>query len=163
MPISVASISTLKKELTGLPKEEILNFCLKLAKYKVENKEYLNYLLYEAGDEDSFIDEVKQDIIKDFKEIDKMTMYFTKKNIRRIYKGVTKYIKFSGSKKVEVELCMCFCKQMQECGVSFYNYPVMTNFYKRLLVKIEKALSRMHEDVRVDYEDELEILNIGLK
>ena len=162
MPIKVNTVHTIKKQLEQLPKETVVKHCIRMAKYKKDNKELLNYLLFEADGEEDYISEIKEDIKRDFSEIDKMTMYYTKKNIRRILKTTNKYISHSGKKETKIELLICFCLEMQNCGVSFYNSPVMINLYERQIKNIEKVLSSLHEDMRIDYEDELETIKRGL-
>jgi len=41
-----ASLSELQKELALLERKEVLELCIRLAKYKKENKEYLSYLVF---------------------------------------------------------------------------------------------------------------------
>ena len=156
MPIKTNSIHSIKKELQLLPKEIIIEYCLRMTKYKKENKELLNYLLFEADSEEDYIAVLKDDISMAFAEINQQTFYYTKKNIRRILKMTTKHIKYSSKKETEIELLIFFCQQMQNCGVSFKDSPVMLNLYKRQINNIEKALLKLHEDFRIDYEDDLE-------
>ncbi|WP_154665709.1 hypothetical protein [Saccharicrinis fermentans] len=132
-----------------------------MTKYKKENKELLNYLLFEADSEDDYIAALKEDISKAFEEINQQTFYYTKKNIRRILKMTTKHIKYSSKKETEIELLIFFCQQMQNCGVSFRDSPVMQNLYKRQVNNIEKALHKLHEDIRIDYEDDIEEIQKG--
>ena len=46
-----ASLSLLKRELENLSAKEVQELCLKLAKYKKDNKELLSYLIFDSGDE----------------------------------------------------------------------------------------------------------------
>ena len=46
-----ASVHEIKQELLTLKPAELVELCLRLAKFKKENKELLNYLLFEAQDE----------------------------------------------------------------------------------------------------------------
>ncbi len=162
MPIKVSTINTIKKELINRPKEELIQHCLRLAKYKKDNKELLHYLLFESDDETNYIEEIKEDIISEFKNIRKDNLHYAKKNIRRILRLTTKHIKHSGIKETEVDLLLCFCQQMQNCGVSFRHSKVMLNLYDRQLKNIEKALKSMHEDMIMDYEDKLDEVRKGL-
>ena len=57
--MKIASIVTIKKELQHLPKEDLLGLCLRLGKFKKENKALLTYLLFEAHDEDGYVSSVK--------------------------------------------------------------------------------------------------------
>ena len=51
LPIMKASsINEIKKELEQRSNTELLSFCLRLAKFKKENKELLTFLLFEADD-----------------------------------------------------------------------------------------------------------------
>ncbi len=162
MPIKTNTVHTIKKELQNLPKEELIEHCLRMAKYKKDNKELLNYLLFEADSEDDYVAEIKKDIKLAFSEINKETFYYAKKNIRRIHKMTTKHIKHSGKKETEIELLISFCSEMQNCAVSFHDSKVMVNLYERQLKNIEKALKSLHEDIRIDYEDVLEKIKNGL-
>ena len=40
--MKASTISTLKRELSTLPTVDVINVCMKLAKYKKENKELLS-------------------------------------------------------------------------------------------------------------------------
>ncbi|TAJ12655.1 hypothetical protein DMA11_11675 [Marinilabiliaceae bacterium JC017] len=156
MPVKINTINTLKKELEFLPKEEIIQYCLRLAKYKKDNKELLNYLLFEADDEAEYIRQIKEEIEAEFKGVNRNTLYFAKKSIRRIHRIVTKHIRYSGSKQTEVELLIFFCLQMRQCGVAVGESKVLVNLYQRQLKTIDKTLGGLHEDLQVDYQEELE-------
>ena len=49
--MKASTISELKQELTNIPHSQLLEICLRLARFKKENKELLTYLLFEAHDE----------------------------------------------------------------------------------------------------------------
>ncbi|WP_143525181.1 hypothetical protein [Labilibacter marinus] len=163
MPIKINTVHTIKKELEQMPKELIVEHCLRMAKYKKDNKELLNYLLFEADNELDYINTIKEEIETEFLSIDKNTFYYTKKNIRRILRVVTKHIKHSGKKETAIELLICFCLNMQNCGVSFKESKVMVNLYERQVKNINKALNTLHEDIRIDFEDDIDNINEGLK
>ena len=52
-------LTTIKKELNGHSVQQLTEICLRLAKYKKENKELLNYLLYDASDPIAYAGQVK--------------------------------------------------------------------------------------------------------
>ena len=56
----VEKLSDIKKELKSLNNEALVEICLRLAKYKKENKELLSYLLYSADNALNYAEEVKQ-------------------------------------------------------------------------------------------------------
>ena len=162
MPIKINTVHAIKKQLQSLPKEVLIEHCLRMAKYKKDNKELLNYLLFEQEYEEDYINEIKADIKTAFAEINRETFYYAKKNIRRIHKMTIKHIKHSGKKATEIELLIFFCLRMQNCGVGFKESRVMTNLYQRQIANIEKALRSLHEDIRIDYEDDLHQAKKGL-
>ena len=70
-----ATISHLKQELKNRSHEEMLEICLRLGRFKKENKELLSYLLFEVHDEQAFIESIKLEIDQQFREINKSNIY----------------------------------------------------------------------------------------
>ena len=60
--MKAASIQEIKKELNASDLETVQALCLRLAKYKKENKELLTYLLFEAHDEQTFSENAKEEL-----------------------------------------------------------------------------------------------------
>src|SRR5690554_7903467 len=104
------SIVTIKKELKHLPKEELLELCIRLGKFKKENKAMLSYLLFQADDEDGYIENVKSTIDELFEEMNTSSYFFMKKTIRKILKQTKVFIRYSGNKTTEIELLLYFCE-----------------------------------------------------
>ena len=156
--MKAASISTVKKELGELPPKELLGICMRLAKYKKENKELLSYLLFDANDEQQYIISVKQEIDLQFAEINRSTMYYIKKSIRKILKTTNKYIRYSGIRRTEVELLIYFCTRLKTSGIKINSSTALSNLYQAQVQKIGNALSTLHEDLQYDYKQEMKIL-----
>ncbi|HEY0771967.1 MAG TPA: hypothetical protein VGD31_16690, partial [Sphingobacteriaceae bacterium] len=68
----------IKKELSGRSVQELTDVCLRLAKYKKENKELLNYLLFDSHDPLQYAEQVKKFLEEDFKTLQKHYYYSTK-------------------------------------------------------------------------------------
>ena len=151
--MKAAGVTELKKELATLTPKQLAEVCLRLAKYKKENKELLSYLLFEADDEENYIAQVKEEIDGMFAEINKSHIYFAKKSLRKILRFANKSIKYSGEKQTEVELLLHFCRKMKTSGIAYQRDASMMNLYTRQVQKIEKALGKLHEDVQLDYQD----------
>ena len=105
--MKAATIAQLKKELQFRSQDEILQLCLRLARFKKENKELLTYLLFEAGNEGGYIETVKLEIDEMFSDINTNSFFYIKKSVRKILRTLKKYIRYSGNKETEVELCCC--------------------------------------------------------
>jgi len=154
--MKAASINEIKNELSELPKPKLMALCLKLAKYRKENKELLTYLLFEAQNENQYVEDLKKEIDIGFKELNKSNTYLAKKGIRKILKLVQKHIKFSDSKQTEVELLLYFCNKFKESGLAIMRTQVLYNIYLRLINKVEKVISGLHEDLQADYINDLD-------
>lgn len=148
------SLSTIKKELLHQTPEQLIEYCFRLAKYKVENKELLNYLLFQAYDQDTFIKEVKKEIDDQFSNLNKSQNYLAKKTVRKVLKTTQKYIKFSGVKTSEIDLLIYFCIKLKSTNLPLRQGSVLGNLYMRQVEKIKKVVETLHEDIRLDYENE---------
>lgn len=150
-------LSDIKKELAGRTVQELTEICLRIAKYKKENKELLNYLLFDSDDPLLFSEKVKTFLEEDFKAMQKH-YYHSTKSLRKILRIMNRYAKYTGNKQVEVEFSLWFC-------TNFLNYADMNTSHKplqaifiRQLEKISKLLPKLHEDLQFDYQGEFETL-----
>lgn len=146
-----ATVRELKQELGSRSQKELVDLCLHLSKFKKENKELLTYLLYEASDEAGFIDGVKREIDEQFEDINTTSYYYIKKSVRKILRGVKKYIRYSKKKETEVELLLYFCTTLKESKPPMENSVALHNIYTRQIGLINKAISTLHEDLQYDY------------
>ena len=156
--MKAASISELKQELSNLPLKEVIDLCIRLAKYKKENKELLTYLLFEAFDQDAYIANVKKEIDEAFVELPKTSPYLNKKSLRKVLRAISKYSKHTGSKQAEVEMLLHFCRNVKLSGIKIYKSTALTNLYTQQLKKIHAAFESLHEDLLYDYKKQLQEL-----
>jgi hypothetical protein len=157
--MKAASLHELKQELGHLPPKQVLELCLRLGRFKKENKELLTYLIFEAHDEQAYIANIKADIDAEFAAIPKdNNLYLIKKSLRKILRTIMKYIRFAGSKIVEIQLLLYFCKKIKQSGIKVHKTAALTNLYEGQLKKIGKLLPALHEDLQYDYARELEEL-----
>src|SRR5882724_4318618 len=122
-----ATIHELKQELLSVPPARVQELCLRLAKFKKENKELLTYLLFEAQDEQGYIGSVRQEMDELFKEVNTSNVYFAKKTIRKILRIANKHIRYMGSAQAEMELLIHFCTQLRGTGLPLHKSTVLTN------------------------------------
>jgi hypothetical protein len=156
--MKTASIQELKQELAALNQSRLLELCLRLAKFKKENKELLTYLLFEAHDEEAYINSVKLLIDEGFEELPKSNLYLNKKTLRKILRITNRYIKYAASAQVEVSLLIYFCNKMKQSGIPFQKSNVLNNLYASQVKKIKSALSGMHEDLQYDFQKDVSLL-----
>lgn len=153
--MKAASISEIKKELSVLAPAELAALCLRLAKYKNDNKELLTFLLFEAHNEEGYITAVKEEIDNGFAEIASDKLYHAKKRLRKILRITNKYIRYTGSKQAEAELLIYFCTKMKQSGLLSSYSIQLHNLFEQQLKKIKKVVAAQHEDLQYDYERQL--------
>ena len=154
-----ANIREIKKELKELPPNQVMELCLRLCRFKKENKELLTYLLFEAHDEAAYIDNVKEEIDERFEQVNRKSPYFVRKSFRSILSSTRKYIRYSGNKETEVELLLYFCCLLKDFEPDIRQNKRQMNLFLRLREQIEKKISLLHEDLQFDYRRELKKLN----
>lgn len=156
--MKIESIVTIKKELQHLPKEDLLELCLRLGKFKKENKALLTYLLFEAHDEDGYVSSVKTSLDELFDGINTDSYFYMKKTIRKILRQIRVYSRYSNKKSTEVELLLYFCEQLNELRPSIHRNKTLSNLYQRQILALKKKISVLHEDLQYDYNLQLEAL-----
>lgn len=149
------SIHDIKQELLTLKPAELTNLCLRLARFKKENKELLTYLLFQAQDEEGYVKTVKQEIEELFGTVNLSQLYFAKKTLRKIVRVINKHSRYSGNKQTDIELRIFFCQQLNESGIPFRQNTALNNLYNSQLKKINTLLSSLHEDLQHDYRKEI--------
>jgi arginine deiminase len=158
--MKAATVKELKYELSQQSNKDLIDICLRLSKFKKENKELLTYLLYEAQDESAYIRSVKSELDTQFNQINNSSIYYIKKSLRKILTTTKKYIRYSQKKETEVEILMYFCHKLKITMPGFRRSTVIKNMYIRQFDLIVKTVSSLHEDLQFDYNAELESLQL---
>ena len=156
--MKTASLKEIKTELENLPPATLLELCLKLTKFKKENKELLTYLLFEAHDEKSYVASVKEILDELFLTVNRTQLYFAKKTIRKIVRTANRYIKYSTSKTTEPDLLLHICEKINELNLNLHKNTALQNIYLSQIKKIKKGIALMHEEEQYDYLKMLEEL-----
>ena len=157
--MKAATINELKQELLNEKPARLTELCIRLARFKKENKELLTYLLFEAHDINGYIASVKKVMDLQFETINKSNVYFVKKTLRKILRITNKFIRYSGSEIVEIELLIYFCASVKALNIPMESSPVISNIYQNQLKKINKAIAAMHEDLQYDYLKEVKSIS----
>ena len=153
--MKAASLNEIKKELIELDSKTVQDLCMRLAKYKKENKELLTYLLFEAHDEAAFVNNVKTEMDELFQGLPSGNVYYIKKSLRKILRIVNKQIKYSGLNQTELELRLYFCGKMKEAHVPLRSSTVLYNLNEGQVKKIKTVLTHLPEDLQYDYHREI--------
>ncbi|MCW3466226.1 hypothetical protein [Chitinophaga nivalis] len=152
MGMKAATIHELKQELQALPPAQLVTLCLRLARYKKDNKELLTYLLFEASSEQTYIESIKEMIDEGFAALANDNFYIAMKKLRKVLRTAAKFIRYTGSRQVEVEVLLHFCAQLKSSGLLQHTSTALANLYAQQQKKINKAITHLHEDLQFDYQ-----------
>jgi hypothetical protein len=156
--MKVVGINEIKQELQHLSAKEISELCLRLARYKKENKELLAYLLFNAYDIEGYTNELKESIDEAFREVNKSNLYLAKKTLRKIVRQINKQVRFTLNKQTEAELRIHFCSTLKASAIPIHKNKSLYNLYLQQVKKIRTALNGLHEDIQYDLMKQLEQL-----
>lgn len=150
-----ATIFELKKELGYRSQDQLIDYCLKMARFKLESKELLTYLVFESDDEVAYIESVKNYISAEFKTINTATYYYIKKSVRKILRQTKRYVRYSKKSETEAELLLHFNSELLKVRPTIKQNTILSNMYRRQLIMAKKAISKLHEDLQYDYNQKL--------
>ena len=150
-----ASLSLIKSALNHRNEEELRKLCISLARHKLENKELLSYLLFDADDEDEYIRLVNEEVSHLFAQINNSNLYYIKKGVRKILRLAKKQIRFSKEAETEVAILLHFLSELKEYASYFDQSTAFRNLYDRQLQQVKKKLKTLHPDVQYDYKASL--------
>jgi hypothetical protein len=156
--MKAATVHEIKQELLNCKPAETVELCLRLSRFKKENKELLTYLLFEAHNEEGFVTSVKNEIDELFSEINQSQLYFAKKSLRKIVRIINKYSRYSGVKETDLAIRIHFCTILKESGIPISQNAVINNLYLSQLKKINTVLATLHEDLQYDYRRQVDEL-----
>lgn len=155
-----ASISTLEKELHTLDKQDVVSICIQLAKYRKENKELLNFLLFESANRENYIERILVELEESFFTINRKSSYTTKKGLQKVVRLLNKHVKQNASPQAEIQLRTWFCQKVKKARIDLDMDQVISNLYYREVEKIKTVFFKLHEDLQGDFRSSLEELNI---
>jgi len=157
--MKAVTVKEISQELLNLSPKELRDLCLRLARFKKENKELMTYLLFESSDESLYVESVKKEIDLEFDQVNKKSYYFIKKGLRRILLNTRKYIRYSRNRKTEIDLLIYYCSKLKKFTPSINRNAALRNLYLRQVATIREKLGSLHEDLQYDYGLELEALD----
>jgi hypothetical protein len=153
--MKAVTVKILKDELINRTPNELRELCLRLSKFKKENKELLTYMLFESASEETYIEDIKKEVDEQFAQINKKSFYLINKSLRKILRNIKKYIRYSQKKETEIDLLIYFCIKLKKFFPTFQNNTRMRNLFNGQTETIKKKLLFLHEDLQYDYGAEL--------
>jgi hypothetical protein len=136
----------------------LVDLCLRLGRFRKDNKELLTYLLFEAGNEQAYVESVRKQIDEEFESINRSSLYFVKKSLRKIIRLINKYCRYSGIKETELELRLYFCSKLKSSGIPMDKSAAIEAIFHQQLKKIDACMSSIHEDLQYEYVKKIDAL-----
>ncbi|MFM6953762.1 MAG: hypothetical protein ACKOWL_02130 [Sphingobacteriaceae bacterium] len=155
----VFSLQEQKKELQQLSKPELEAICLRFARFKKDNKELLEYVLFHQSDPQAYADALKKELKEVFTTLNGAN-YSDAKKLRKITKSLNKHGKYLQSPAIEADLWVWFCYAYCNSIAAKSTAQVIRNFFVKALLKVEKFQSKLHEDLAFDIQQELEKVSL---
>ncbi|MGK0253995.1 MAG: DNA repair photolyase [Mariniflexile sp.] len=156
--MKAVTLKEIKQELNTLSTDDVQELCLRLSRFKKENKELLTYLLFESHNEERYIESVKSYIDEQFELINTSSYFYIRKSARKILSNTKKYVRYSQNKETEVALLLYFCQKLKDFSPSIIYSLQLQNMYNRQLLLIKKLVATFHEDLQYDFNLMLEAL-----
>ena len=156
--MEIASLAVIKKELLQRSPDELAAICLRLGRFKKENKELLDYLLFMAEDESAYVRSACEEMSASFEDLPAANVYLTRKILRRILRTTNRRIRYSLEKRTELELRLHYCRLFQRLELKLETGTVLYNLYTGQLIKIEKLCTELPEDLQADYRGDIDQL-----
>ena len=160
--MKAAKISELKKELAKLDHDELFDVCVRLAKFKVESKELLTYLLMKADNEIGYADELCDEIDASFNalSVDAVRVRgnrgeFIRRRCAKLFAGWTNPCDSRVTKRLSCRCGSTFAGKIKEKRIRFGSCRVSANLYATQLKKIDKAIEKVHPDLQFDYNQQV--------
>lgn len=133
-----------------MPPDELIRICLRMARLKNENKDFLTYLVHDADDPVFYAESLKPSI-GELLEQGAPNKHHYSRLLRKTNRIINRYARFTGNKQGELELIM----HQLSCYHQAFRFELRSAVSSRLLFKsIRKAdtlILKLHEELRADY------------
>ncbi|WP_126972164.1 hypothetical protein [Gynurincola endophyticus] len=158
--MKAANVQVLKQALKDKKQSELVELCLRLARFKAENKELLSYLLFDESDLSGYLQHVKEEMEIGFETLNTQQTFLAKKTIRKVLRIANKHIRYIGQKEAQAEILIYFLHLLKHSGYDVHRSAVMMNLYKTQLKKIDQVLETLHEDLQFEYKKSREEVSL---
>lgn len=156
--MELADARTIKAEIKERSHEELVELCMRLSRFKKENKALITYELFLKDDEWAFCQETKEQITEDLSAITNKQVFWLKKSVRKVLKEVSLLLRFTKEPRIEIELLTHFALELNRIVPEVHRSRILKNLYVRQVNRIQKIQQKLPEDLRLDYQADLDAL-----
>jgi hypothetical protein len=154
--MKAASVKEIKSALENLPASVLVDLCLRVVKFRNENKELATYVLFDEANEAAYVRSVHESLELLFADVHKTNPYYAKKTLRKIVRIANKFIRYSSQENTGVDILLFVAQQMRPFYLDMKKSTALENIYLGVIKKIKKLTSGLHEDLQYDYLRQLD-------
>lgn len=143
-------IAEIKKTIKNISQTELAEICLKLARLKKDNKEYIHFLLYESADPLAYAEDVKESLHDSLTNLNRHPGLKVKE-LRKHLRFLSRHIRYTSSTEVEITLIIWFAEMMITYAGVRQSNKALYSLFIRQIEKVRKSFPKLHEDLQFDY------------
>ncbi|MGY6561226.1 MAG: hypothetical protein ACXITV_03905 [Luteibaculaceae bacterium] len=152
-----APLTEIKKELKNKSKEELALLVIELCKLNKLNKELITYQLFHAEtDVQGYLEKSKEIVLEAFRKNSWNRYQLAAKSIRKTNKVFNEHLKIMQTPAQQLDLLIFYLKELNSYSIDEISPGVLGTNYIRLVKKLYKIYSQLHEDYQFDYQETVE-------
>lgn len=151
--IDIAGLAEIKKELKSYSQPQLLEACLRIIKFKKDNKELATYLLFAASNEAEFIKEVNTATSDEMVLAKGRQTNHQRKMLAKVLRLVNKYGRYSGKKETQTELLLHYTEELVDYFDARKTHIEM--LLQRNVKRITTLIAGLHPELQYDYQQRL--------
>lgn len=155
------SLKEIREELVYAEKQELVDLCLQMVRFKVENKELLTYELFYKNKKDQYTLEIQDYVDEEFEGLNDASYFYLKKGVQKIHRRVKKYIRIAKDEELEADLLLYFLEQFKAYEPDLLKQKILNNMYHRELKLVKKRIKKLHPDLQYDYQEILTEIDLN--
>ena len=118
----------------------------------------LSYVLFEAQDEQQYVETLKESLKELFEEVNVKTLYIAMKNLRKIIRLANRFLKYTSIKESHVQIYMFILQEILALDLNLSRSTSLLKIYSSLKNKLSNLIGELHEDLQYDYMRHFEAL-----
>jgi hypothetical protein len=154
-----AGLPEIKKALKTLQREELVDLISTICKANKFAKEVVTFkLFHEQESSDSYVEKVNNIILDTFNNNYWGTYRYAAKSLRKVSKVTTEHLRVVKQPEQQLAIHLFLCKQLKAYDINEASPGFLGTFYERKKNKALQLFDKLHEDLKMDFEEEVSAL-----
>ncbi|MFM7709422.1 MAG: hypothetical protein ACKO5C_00765 [Ferruginibacter sp.] len=148
-------VQELRKRTADLQTSELIQLLSRLMRFKRENKELVAYELFVRDQPEVWFSEIRESFNSELETMNTSHPYFMKKTMRKLIRRAKTYARYAGDPAIESELFCGLLEVFNEHHLHVHPSDIVRKIYYDTFTRLEKNISKLHEDLQYDFERRL--------